>query len=121
MSELQDGHLGFNSWGGGKDISFCHYVQTSSGAQPAFYLMGTERSFPSVKWPGQEADHSPPSSAKVKNAWSYTSTPPYVLMAWYFVKHRENFPFSTFTSIASRESLRISHSLGLHVYLVCQL
>jgi hypothetical protein len=28
-----------------------------------------------VKWPGREADHSPPSSAEVKNAWSYTSTP----------------------------------------------
>jgi hypothetical protein len=25
---------------------------------------------------GGEADHSPPSSAKVKNAWSYTFTPP---------------------------------------------
>jgi hypothetical protein len=29
-----------------------------------------------VKWPGREADHSPPSSAEVKNAWSYTSTLP---------------------------------------------
>jgi hypothetical protein len=29
-----------------------------------------------VKQLGHEADHSPPSSAKVKNAWSYTSTPP---------------------------------------------
>jgi hypothetical protein len=29
-----------------------------------------------VKWPGREADHSLPSSAEVKNAWSYTSTPP---------------------------------------------
>jgi hypothetical protein len=28
-----------------------------------------------VKWPGCEADHSPPSSSKVKNVWSYTSTP----------------------------------------------
>jgi len=28
-----------------------------------------------VKWPGREADHSPPSSAKVKDVWSYTSTP----------------------------------------------
>jgi hypothetical protein len=28
-----------------------------------------------VKRPGREADHSPPSCAKVKNAWSYTSTP----------------------------------------------
>jgi hypothetical protein len=30
-----------------------------------------------VKRPGREADHSPPlSSAEVKSAWSYTSTPP---------------------------------------------
>jgi hypothetical protein len=28
-----------------------------------------------VKRPVREADHSPPSSAEVKNAWSYTSTP----------------------------------------------
>jgi len=30
---------------------------------------------PEVKWPGREADNSPPSSAEVKNAWRYTSTP----------------------------------------------
>jgi hypothetical protein len=29
-----------------------------------------------VKRPEGEADHSPPSSAVVKNAWSYTSNPP---------------------------------------------
>jgi hypothetical protein len=28
-----------------------------------------------VMQPGREANHSPPSSAEVKNAWSYTSTP----------------------------------------------
>jgi hypothetical protein len=28
-----------------------------------------------VKRPGREADHSPPSSAEDKNAWSYTTTP----------------------------------------------
>jgi len=28
-----------------------------------------------LKLPGREADHSPPSSAEVKNVWSYTSTP----------------------------------------------
>jgi hypothetical protein len=28
-----------------------------------------------VKWPGHEADHSPLSSADIKNAWNYTSTP----------------------------------------------
>jgi hypothetical protein len=33
-----------------------------------------------VKRPGREADHSPSSSAEVKNAWSYTSTPPIRLL-----------------------------------------
>jgi hypothetical protein len=30
---------------------------------------------------GHEADHSPPTSAKVKKTWIYTSTPPYFFMA----------------------------------------
>jgi len=25
--------------------------------------------------------------------WSYTSTPPYVFMTWYLVKHEDNFTF----------------------------
>ena len=29
---------------------------------------------PGVKWPGLEADHSPPHNAKMKNDWSYNST-----------------------------------------------
>ena len=29
--------------------------------------------YPEVKWPGREVDHSPPSSAEVRNARSYTS------------------------------------------------
>jgi hypothetical protein len=47
-----------------------------------------------VKRPGREADHSPPSSAEVKNAWSYTSIPHYVFMSWCLVKHRDNFTFT---------------------------
>jgi hypothetical protein len=49
---------------------------------PASYPMGTRDSFPGVKRSGREADQSPPSSAEVKNAWSYTSTLQYVFMAW---------------------------------------
>jgi hypothetical protein len=41
-----------------------------------------------VKWPGREADRSPPSCAKIKNEWSYTSTLQYALMAWYWVKKK---------------------------------
>jgi len=32
--------------------------------------------FPAVKRPGPETNHSPSSNTQVKNAWSYTSTPP---------------------------------------------
>jgi hypothetical protein len=39
-----------------------------------------------VKWTGSEADHSPPSSAKVKNRWICTSTLHYAIMAWCSVK-----------------------------------
>jgi hypothetical protein len=31
--------------------------------------------YPEVKWPGREADYSPPSGADVKNEWNCTSLP----------------------------------------------
>jgi hypothetical protein len=40
-----------------------------------------KRSSVGVKRPEYKADHSPPFSAEVKNAWSYTSIPPQVYMA----------------------------------------
>jgi hypothetical protein len=43
-------------------------IQTSSGAHPASYPVGTVDHFPRGKvWPGCDPDHLPPSSAKVKN------------------------------------------------------
>jgi len=30
---------------------------------------------PEIKRPGREADHSLPTSTKIKNTWSYTSIP----------------------------------------------
>jgi len=42
-----------------------------------------------VKRPRREANHSPHSSAEVKNAWGYTSTPQYAFMAWCSVKTQE--------------------------------
>jgi hypothetical protein len=38
--------------------------------------MGSEGCFPGERRPGCEDDHSPTSSAEVKNELSYTSTPP---------------------------------------------
>jgi hypothetical protein len=44
-------------------------------AHPASHPIGTRDSFPGVKRPGREGDNSAASSAKVKNAWSYTTIP----------------------------------------------
>jgi hypothetical protein len=50
------------------DFSSSPCVQTGSGAHPASYPMGTGGPFPGGKArPGRDADHSPPSSAEVKN------------------------------------------------------
>jgi hypothetical protein len=57
----------------GQDFSPLHVIHTRSGAHPASYPMGSGGSFPEVKRPGREADHSPPTSAEVKNMWIYTS------------------------------------------------
>jgi hypothetical protein len=52
----------------GADVSSSPCVQTGSGADPASYPMGTGGSFPRGKAQlGCDADHSPPSSAEVKN------------------------------------------------------
>jgi hypothetical protein len=55
-----------------------------------------------VKRPGHEAGHSAPSSAEVKNAWSYTSTPQYALMACCLVKHRDNFTFTFYKMLVGK-------------------
>jgi hypothetical protein len=53
---------------------------------------------PVLKWAGRQADHSPASSAEV-NAWSYNSTPPYILMAWCFVKLTGKFTYLFYKTI----------------------
>jgi hypothetical protein len=51
---------------GAANFSLHHRVQNDSGAHPASHPMGTKGSFPGLKRPEREADHSPPSSAEVK-------------------------------------------------------
>jgi hypothetical protein len=61
---------------GAGNFSLHHRVQNGSGAtQPPIQWVPEDLSL-GVKRPGREADHSPPSSAEVKNAWSYISTSP---------------------------------------------
>jgi hypothetical protein len=49
---------------------------------------------PEIKRPVREADHSPPSSAEVKNVWGYTITPQYVFKLRCLGKQSDNFSFT---------------------------
>jgi hypothetical protein len=56
---------------------------------PNFLSNAYWRLFPQgVRHLGHESDHSPPSSAKVENTWSWISTPAYIFKAWSLVKYR---------------------------------
>jgi hypothetical protein len=65
---LDDRAIEVRSPTGAEDFSSSPCDQTGSGAHPASYTMGTGGPFPGGKArPGHDADHSPPSSAEVKN------------------------------------------------------
>jgi hypothetical protein len=53
-----------------------------------------QRDAPSLLSPGQEDDHSSPSSAEVKYAWSNASISVYAFMAWCMINIREIFTFT---------------------------
>jgi hypothetical protein len=50
-------------------------ISTGYGAHPASYSMGTGDYSPRVKCPGREDQHSPPSSAEVKNGGAIPPLP----------------------------------------------
>jgi hypothetical protein len=67
---------GFDSQRGLGIYLFTTVSRTALGpAQPPIQWVPGALSL-EVKRPGRGADHSPPSSAEVNNAWSYTSTSP---------------------------------------------
>jgi hypothetical protein len=76
VTRLQAGRSEFDSWQGQGIFLFATMSRLAlePTQTPIHWVPGVL--FLEVKWPGCEADHLPPSSAKVKNAWSYTSTPP---------------------------------------------
>ena len=57
---------------------------SSKMSRPSLLLNGHQGLFPQqVEWPGSEADHWSPSTAKVKNGWIYTSIPSICLHGGY--------------------------------------
>jgi hypothetical protein len=86
---LQAGPYGVQILAQARELSLLQNIQTGSGTNSASYFKGTRSFFPGAKWPGNEADQSPPSSAKIKNVWSYTTTPPMCVHGIF----RDNFSF----------------------------
>jgi hypothetical protein len=62
--------LRFDSRYGHENSFFYKSVMTVSGAHLPSYSMATGVFFSEVRWPGLEPEHSPPSDAEVKKAWS---------------------------------------------------
>jgi hypothetical protein len=60
---------------GARDFSALHKVLTGCGARTASYPMGTGTAILGGKAQGREADHSPPSSAEVKNCGAIPPLP----------------------------------------------
>jgi hypothetical protein len=75
--------------GRGKRFSLFKNVHSSPGANTTSYSMDVMDSFLRGKVSRAKVDHSSPSSAEIKNAWSYTSIPSYVFLVWCLIKHRD--------------------------------
>jgi hypothetical protein len=49
-----------------QELYFLYMLETGYGAYPSSYSVGTQSFSPGIRWPGCEADHPPPTDAKVK-------------------------------------------------------
>jgi hypothetical protein len=82
---------------GARDFSLLHNFQTSSGAHPASYPMGSGGAFSQeVKRQGRDAYHSLPSSAEMENRTAITPLPH--TSSWcdtYLTYHKENLLYFT--------------------------
>jgi hypothetical protein len=67
---------------GAGDFPLIYSVQAGSGAQPSCRV-GSGSSLPGGKGPGREGDHSPVSSAEVKNGGATSIYPHPHLLSWH--------------------------------------
>ena len=91
VTVLWTGRSGFGIPVGARDFSLLWNVQNGSGT--------LRSSVPSTKWLRHVVNHSTPCSAKDKNKWSFTSTPPIYLHS----VDRENFFTLNFRSYGVNE------------------
>jgi len=82
---------GFESWPAQETFLFSRNVQTDYAAHPASCSICTDVPSSGIKRPRREVDHSPPSSADVKDQWSYN-----LILLYAFAAHKGNlylYPF----------------------------
>jgi hypothetical protein len=96
VSGLRDERSGFNSRQRQKNNSSFSPRRPGSVAAHSLLSENTGGYFPVDKAAGCEAYHSLPSITEV-NTWNYSSTTPYVFMASYLIKHRDNFALQIVT------------------------
>jgi hypothetical protein len=106
---LYTGTIGIRFPAGAGKFSLRHRVQRGTGAHPAPYLMGTRGSSLEEKWPGREADYSPPSSAEFKECVELYLHSPKIFMACCVVKPTDNFALLPFQILFSK---KIPRKLG---------
>jgi hypothetical protein len=75
VTTLRAGRPRFRIPEGARGFCVPQNIRTVSGAHPASYSVGTGFFFLGVNRPWREVDHSPPSTAELKNEWSHTSAP----------------------------------------------
>jgi len=117
VTRIRAGRPGIDPWQGGRRdiVLFATLSKPAVGpTQPPLQLVPGGSG---VKRPRSESDHTPTSSAKTNDEWSYTSTPQYVFMAWCLVTHRDNFNLfylynrSGFQATVLTSVRKISHNL----------
>jgi hypothetical protein len=101
------GVLGFDSWQGLGIFLFTTMSRTALGpTQPPIQGVPGALSL-GVKWLGRETDHSPPSSAEVKECVElYIHSPQYAFMVWCLFKARGQlylYQFNTFHMLYETE------------------
>jgi hypothetical protein len=65
----------------------CIWFSSVICSRSVSYQKGIRVFIPGGKRSRREVYHSPPSSSKAMNAWSYTSTPGYVFTTWCLIKY----------------------------------
>jgi hypothetical protein len=63
--------------------------------------------FPGSKKANREVDHSSQFGVEIKNAWSYTFTSAYAVLAWYAIQQRDKYIFTSNALVSEPEFLTL--------------